>query len=565
MTVRRWSCWICWLLIQLALTAPVFAVIHDIVIRNGTVFDGSLNPPVIADVAIDGDRITALGDLTDHRARQVIDATGLAVAPGFINMLSWATESLLIDGRSQSDVRQGVTLEVFGEGTSMGPLNPRMKTELVRRAAGQYEVTWRTLGEYLEYLVHQGVAPNVASFVGATTIRIHELGYANRAPDKAELNNMKWLVRQAMLDGALGLGSSLIYAPAFYAQTDELVALARTASDSGGIYISHMRSEGNRLLESIDELIHIARAADVSAEIYHLKVSGANNWYKLDAAIEKIETARQAGLAITANMYTYTAGSTGLDAAMPPWVQEGGHSAWRGRLTDPVTRAKVIQQMNAPSDEWENLLLLAGADQTLLVGFANPELRTYTGRTLAAVAAIRDQTPAETAIDLVIEDGSRVQVVYFLMSEDNVKKTVALPWVSFGSDAGSIAAEGTFLETSTHPRAYGNFARLLGKYVREEKVITLAEAIHKLTTLPASNLNIEYRGAIKPHYFADLVVFDPATITDHATYDQPHQYATGMHHVLVNGEFVLFQGEHTGRTPGRVVRGPGWRGWRAIE
>jgi N-acyl-D-amino-acid deacylase len=546
-------------------TLPAVAAIHDILIRGGTVFDGSLNPPVVADVAIDGDRITAIGDLADRQASRIIDASGLAVAPGFINMLSWASESLLLDGRSQSNIRQGVTLEIFGEGSSMGPLNARMKDELIRRVDGQYDVAWTSLGEYLEHLEREGVAPNVASFVGATTVRIHELGYANRAPTRAELNNMKWLVRQAMLDGALGLGSSLIYAPAFYAQTEELVALAQTVADYRGTYISHMRSEGNRLLESIDELIQIARQTGVNAEIYHFKVSGAENWHKFDTAIETIEAARAAGLAVSANMYTYTAGSTGLDAAMPPWVQEGGYSAWRGRLSDPDTRAEVIRTMQTPGDEWENLLLLAGADKTLLVGFKNPQLRKFTGHTLAEVAAMRGQSPAATAIDLVIEDGSRVQVVYFLMSEENVARAVALPWMSFGSDAGSIAAEGSFLETSTHPRTYGNFARLLGKYVRDEQRLTLTEAIHKLTSSPARNLRIPYRGEIKPNYFADLAIFDPATITDHATYEQPHQYATGMHHVLVNGELVLLNGEHTHLTPGRVVRGPGWRGWRAIE
>lgn len=554
-----------YIVLLLFVTLPAVAAIHDILIRGGTVFDGSLNPPVVADVAIDADRITAIGDLADRKAHRIINASGLAVTPGFINMLSWASESLLVDGRSQSDIRQGVTLEIFGEGTSMGPLNPRMKDELIRRADGQYDVAWTSLGEYLEHLERVGVAPNVASFVGATTVRIHELGYADRSPTKAELNNMKWLVRQAMLEGALGLGSSLIYAPAFYAQTEELIALAQTVADYDGTYISHMRSEGNRLLESIDELIQIARQTGVNAEIYHLKVSGTDNWHKLDSVIEKIEAARAAGLAISANMYTYTAGSTGLDAAMPPWVQEGGYSAWRGRLSDPETRAEVIRTMQTPSDEWENLLLLAGADKTLLVGFRNPQLRQFTGQTLAQVAAMRGQSPAATAIDLVIEDGSRVQVVYFLMSQENVARTVALPWVSFGSDAGSIAAEGEFLQTSTHPRTYGNFARLLGKYVREEQRLTLTEAIHKLTALPARNLKIIYRGEIKPNYFADLAIFDPATITDHATFEHPHQYATGMRHVLVNGELVLLNGEHTNLTPGRVVRGPGWRGWRAIE
>ncbi|MCZ6709986.1 MAG: D-aminoacylase [Gammaproteobacteria bacterium] len=538
------------------------APLYDIIIHNGTLYDGSGGEPVRADLAIVADRIDGIGDYSDATAQRVIDAQGLAVAPGFINMLSWATTSLIADGRSQGDIRQGVTLEVFGEGSSPGPLNERMRKDLeARQVDFYYDVEWTTLGEYLDYLVRRGVSTNVASFVGATTVRVHELGYVDRAPSAPELVRMQDLVRQAMREGALGVGSSLIYAPAFYADTAELVALSRAAGEFGGMYVSHMRSEGNRLLESIDELVTIAREGGVAAEIYHLKMSGQDNWGKFDAAVAKVEQARAEGLAITANMYTYTAGSTGLDAAMPPWVQEGGYQAWVARLGDAKIRARVAQEMITPSNEWENLGLAAGPEGMLLVGFRNKALRAYIGRTLADVAAERGTSAEVTAMDLVVEDGSRVQVVYFLMSEENVKKCVALPWVSFGSDARSMATEGLFLQQSTHPRAYGNFARVLGKYVREERALSLQQAIHKLTGLPAGNLKLRERGALRAGYFADVVLFDPEQIRDHATFDDPHRYATGMRYVLVNGDLVLDQGEHTGALPGRVVRGPGWSGW----
>ena len=540
------------------------ATSYDVLILSGTIYDGRGGRPFAADVAIRGTRIVALGDHTGASATIVIDAAGLAVAPGFINMLSWAPESLLIDGRSQGDIRQGVTLEVFGEGNSFGPVNASMKRQMrARQVDYEYEITWNTLGEYLEHLARKGVSPNVASFVGATTVRVHQLGYANRRPDAVELSAMRDLVREAMEEGALGIGSSLIYAPAFYARTDELIALAKVVGEYDGMYISHMRSEGNRLLESLDELIQIAREAGVAAEIYHLKMSGQENWGKFDAVVANVEAARAEGLAITADMYTYPAGSTGLDAAMPPWVQEGGYSAWAERLRDPAIRAKVIAEMTARSDDWENLLRQAGADGALLVNFRNPQLRKYIGRTLADVAAERGTSPQETALDLVVEDGSRVGVVYFLMSEENVARGIALPWVSFGSDAGSFATEGVFLTQSTHPRAYGNFARVIGKYVRVEKVITLAEAVRKLSGLPAANLKLRERGLLQEGFYADVVVFDPATVQDHATFDDPHRYATGIQHVLVNGELVLRDGEHTGALPGQVVRGPGWTGWRA--
>lgn len=534
---------------------------YDLLVENGTIYDGNGGEAFIADIAVVDDRIVAIGQL-EGSATEVIDAGGYAVAPGFINMLSWADESLVVDGRSQSDIRQGVTLEVFGEGRSPGPISESMRESFEETGRyGGVEISWTTLDEYLKFLVERGVSTNVASFIGATSVRVHEVGYEDRAPTVAELNRMRALVRQAMEDGALGLGSSLIYAPAFYATTEELVELAKVVGEYDGMYISHMRSEGNRLLEAIDELIHISREGGVAGEIYHLKMAGQQNWDKFDEVVEKVESARREGLQITADIYTYTAGSTGLDAGMPPWVQEGGYQAWRERLLDAEIRAQVLQEMTTPTDEWENLYLSAGAEGTLLVGFRNPELRPYIGMTLAEVAAQRGTSAEDTAIDLVIEDGSRVQVVYFLMSEENVANGIALPWVSFASDAQSLATEGVFLEQSTHPRAYGNFARVLGKYVREDQVITLADAIRKLSKLPATNLKLRDRGELTEGNFADIVIFDPSSITDHATFQQPHQYATGMEYVIVNGELVIEEGEHTDARPGQVVRGPGWTGW----
>lgn len=541
--------------------APLPEPEYDVVIRNGTIYDGSGEAPVTGSVAIVGDTIVAIGEV-EGLGRLEIDATGLAVAPGFINMLSWATISLIEDGRSQSDIRQGVTLEVFGEGTSPGPLNRAMRREMLERQGDiKYEIPWTTLGDYLDHLVERGVSTNVASFIGATTVRVHVIGHEDRQATPQELERMKALVRQAMEEGALGVGSSLIYAPGFYASTDELVALARVAGEYGGMYISHIRSEGNRLVEAVDEVITIARRAGVPAEIYHLKAAGEANWPKLDRVIEKIEAARARGLRITANMYTYPAASTGLDAAMPPWVQEGGHKQWVARLKRPGVRRRLVQEMRTPTRAWENLYLAAGsADRVLLVGFRNDSLKPLAGKTLGEVAKLRGRSPEETAMDLVIEDDSRVGVVYFLMSEDNIEKQIALPWMSFGSDAASMATEGVFLKSNTHPRAYGNFARLLGKYVREQGVISLEEAVRRLTSLPAENLKLDRRGRLKPGYFADVVVFDPETIQDHATFEEPHQYATGMVHVFVNGVQVLRDGEHTGAKPGRVVRGPGWKG-----
>ena len=535
---------------------------YDLILRGGTVYDGLGGDGVIADVAIDADRIVEVGDLSAMSGRSEMDVTGRSVAPGFVNMLSWSTTSLLVDGRSQGELRQGVTLQVFGEGNSMGPWNPEQIAEFERRREWDYEVDWVTLGEYLESLEQRGVATNVASFIGATTVRVHEVGYEDRPPSDEELDRMTELVRESMREGAMGVGSSLIYAPAFYAETDELVALTAAAAEFGGRYISHMRSEGGQLLEAVDEVLTIARASGAGAEIYHLKASGSDNWSKMDEVISRVEAARAEGLDITADMYTYTAGSTGLNAIMPPWVQEGGHDAWVARLRDPAIRGRVEAEIVSKPDDWENLYYDSGGpENVLLVGFRNPALRGYVGKTLAEVASERGTSPEATAIDLVIEDDSRVDTVFFMMSEENVQRQIALPWVSFGSDAASMSAEGVFLESSTHPRAYGNFARLLGKYVRDEGVIPLGEAIRRLTSLPAGNLDLRCRGQLSPGFFADVVVFDAAEIQDHATFAEPHQYSTGVEHVWVNGGQVLENGEPTGSLTGRVVRGPGWTGW----
>ena len=533
----------------------------DLLIVDGRVYDGRGGDPYAADIAIRGDRIAAIGEDLGTATR-TIDARGLAVAPGFINMLSWATESLIVDGRSQSDIRQGVTLEVMGEGWTMGPLNASMKAAAQQRQGDvKFEISWTTLGEYLQFLEDRGISTNVASFVGATTIRIHELGFEDRAPDDEELARMRELVRVAMEEGALGVGSSLIYPPAFYADTAELIALCEVAAEYGGRYISHIRSEGARFVEAVDELITIAREAGIGAEIYHLKAAGVANFHKLDEVFRRIEAARAEGLDITADMYTYTAGGTGLGAAMPPWVQEGGFQAWVDRLRDPQIRERLVAEISTPTDEWENLYLMAGGPENMLLAeFKNPELKPLTGKTLAEVAEMRGTPPVTTMMDLVIEDGSNVGTIYFIMSEANIGRKIARPWMAFGSDAASIAPEGVFVESSAHPRAYGTFARLLGKYVRDEQVITLQEAVRRLTSLPADNLRIAGRGVLEPGYFADVVIFDPATIQDHATYEKPHQYSTGVRDVIVNGVPVLRDGEHTGATPGRFVKGPGYVG-----
>jgi N-acyl-D-amino-acid deacylase len=534
---------------------------YDVLITGGTVYDGTGTAGRRADVGITGDRVAAIGDLAGATARAVVDAAGKAVTPGFINMLSWATESLLVDGRSQGDIRQGVTTQIFGEGWSMGPLNAEMKKAMVEEQSHlAFDVTWTTLAEYLRALERRGVSQNVASFVGATTIRIHVLGHEDRQPTPAELEEMKALVRREMQEGALGIGSSLIYAPAFYATTEELIELCRVAAEYRGKYISHIRSEGNRLIEAVEELIRISREAGLPAEIYHLKAAGEANWHKMDRVIQMVNAARAEGLKITADMYMYTAGATGLDAAMPPWALDGGYEALYARLRDPETRRKIGEAIRTPSDDWENLYLAAGApDRVLLVEFRNEALRPLIGKTLAEVSKMRGTGPVDTVMDLVLEDRSRVGAVYFMMSEENLAKQLRQPWVSLGSDAASMAAEGVFLQASAHPRAYGNFARLLGKYVREEKVIPLEEAVRRLTGLPATNLELPDRGVLKPGMFADVVVFDPQTIADRATFQQPHQYAVGVHHVFVNGGHVLKDGEHTGATPGRALWGPGKR------
>jgi N-acyl-D-amino-acid deacylase len=532
----------------------------DLILRNGTIYDGSGSPSFVGDIAINADTIAAIGDLNSARGVLELDAGRLAIAPGFINMLSWAQESLIEDGRSQSNIRQGVTLEVMGEGWSEGPLTPSMKKENTEQQGDiKYDIEWSTLGEYLEYLEQKGVSCNIASFVGATTIRVNALGYEDRAPTPEEMDHMRMLVREAMEEGAVGISTSLIYAPAFFAETEELIELCKEVSSYDGLYITHMRSEGEQLLEGIDEVIEIAEKAGIRSEIYHLKAAGRGNWHKMDLAIAKIDSARLAGLKITADMYNYQAAGTGLYATMPQWVQEGGHDAWVARLKDKKLRARVMEEMKKPGKDWENFFHMTGSpDKIILVGFKNDSLKYLTGMTLAEVAQMRNTSPAETILDLIIHDNSRVDAIYFLMSEENIKKQVALPWVSFGSDEQSMAPEGVFLKANPHPRAYGNFSRLLGKYVRDEKIIPLEEAIRKLSHLPAENLKINKRGLLKEGYYADIVVFDPEKIQDHATFEDPHQYATGVHHVFVNGQQVLKDGEHTGAMPGRIVRGPGY-------
>jgi len=538
---------------------PAAPPTFDVIIRGGTVYDGTGQAGRRVDVGIKGDRIDRLGDLSNETAKTTTDATGRAVTPGFINMLSWANESLLVDGRSQGDIRQGVTLEIFGEGSSMGPLNDTMKKRMVEEMGDiKYEITWTTLSEYLQELERRGISTNVASFIGATTIREHVIGLEDKKPTPQQLEEMRALVKQEMEAGALGIGSSLIYAPAFYASTEELIELCKVAAQYEGKYISHIRSEGNRLVEAVDELLRISRQAKIPAEIYHLKAAGKANWNKIDAVLAKIEKARAEGLAITADMYTYPAGATGLDAAMPPWVLDGGYEAAYKRLKDPATRKKIAHAIITPSKDWENLYLAAGSpDRVLLVEFKSEALKPLTGKTLAEVAKLRGKSVPDTIMDLVLEDRSRVGTVYFMMSEDNIKKQMRLPWVSFGSDAASMAPEPPFTKSSTHPRAYGNFARLLGHYVRDEKVMSLEEAVHRLSGLPATNVGLAHRGFLREGMFADIVVFDPATIADRATFEQPHQYAVGVQQVFVNGVQVLKDGEHTGAKPGRALWGAG--------
>src|SRR6476659_5439884 len=531
----------------------------DVIIRNGTVYDGTSAEPRQADVAIRGDKIAGIGDFTSAKANTVVDAKGLAVAPGFINMLSWSTESLIADGRSQSLIRQAVTTEIMGEGESMGPVNDRVREKMLREQKDiHYEIKWTTLAEYLHYLEARGVSCNIASFIGATTIRENVIGFDDKPPTPEQLDAMRALVRQEMEAGALGIGTSLIYPPAFYAKTPELIELCKVAAKYQGKYISHMRSEGNQLLEALDELIRISREAKIPAEIYHIKAAGESNWPKLDSLLARIEAAQKEGLKITADMYTYTAAGTGLDACLPPWTEEGGYPALFKRLRDPATRQKIAKEVKTPSDAWENLYLAAGSpDKILLVGFKSEKLKPLTGKTLAEVAKMRGKDPIDTAMDLIAEDESRISTVYYVMSEENVKKELRKPWISFGSDEASQAPESPFTKSNPHPRAYGNFARVLGKYVRDEKVLSMTDAIHRLSGLPATNLGLDHRGFLKEGMFADVVVFDPATITDHATFEKPHQYATGVKHVFVNGVQVIKNGEHTGAKPGRALWGPG--------
>jgi N-acyl-D-amino-acid deacylase len=537
---------------------------YSLIIHGGTIYDGSGGVPYIGDVALKGDRIAYVGTRAPGRAGRTLDATGKAVSPGFINMLSWANVTLLADGRGMSDTYQGVTLEVMGEGDSMGPWSAEMKRLALKRQSDiKFPIRWTTLGQYLEYLTRKGVTPNVASFVGAGTVRTHELGEKDVDPSPAQLARMRALVRSAMKEGAVGVGSSLIYAPDNFAETAELVALAREAAKCGGMYISHMRDEGPKLLEAIDELVAISRQSGAPAEIYHFKQSGKGNWHKIDAAIARVEAARSAGQRITADMYTYPASSTGFDAAFPLWIQDGGLEAWVKRLKDPATRARALAEMRGPKGTENAKLVVDEPDKVLLVGFKTAALKPLTGRTLGEVARERGKPADEVAADLIAADGTRIQVVYFGMSEGNVRREMGLPWMSFGSDAASQAPEGVFLKSSTHPRAYGNFARVLGKYARDDRALALPDAIRRLTSLPATNLGIRRRGSLLPGYYADIVVFDPAKIRDNATFAKPQQLASGVSELFVNGVQVMRGGKHTGAKPGRVVRGPGWTGWPA--
>ncbi len=531
----------------------------DVIIKGGTVYDGTGAQPRHVDLAIRGDRIAGVGDFKTAKAKTIIDATGLAVAPGFINMLSWSNESLIQDGRSQSEIRQGVTTEIMGEGESMGPVNDRVREHMLREQSDiKYEIKWNTLAEYLHYLETRGISCNVASFIGAATLREYVIGFEDKAPTRQQLDQMRELVRKEMEVGALGIGTALMYPPAFFAKTEELTELCKVAAKYQGKYISHIRSEGNRLLESLDELIRISREAGIPAELYHIKAAGQQNWSKMDQLLSHIEVAQKEGLKIRANMYTYTASGTGLDACLPPWTEDGGYPALFKRLRDPAMREKIAAQVKTPTDEWENVYIAAGGpDRILLVGFKSEKLKPLTGKTLAAVAEMRGKDPISTIMDLISEDESRIGTIYFEMSEENIKKELAKPWISFGSDEASQAPEGVFLKSNPHPRAYGNFARVLGKYVRDEKVIPMTEAIRRLSGLPATNLGLDHRGFIKEGMFADVVLFDPATIADRATFEKPHQYAVGVKHVFVNGVQVLRDGEHTGAKPGRALWGPG--------
>jgi len=549
----------CFSLLLAATSVSILAADFDVIIKNGAVYDGSGGEAQHVDLAIRGDRIAGVGDYKNAKAKTVIDARGLAVAPGFINMLSWSTESLIQDGRSQSEIREGVTTEIMGEGESMGPLNEELKKRMLREQSDiKFDIKWNTLAEYLQYLEKRGISCNVASFIGAATIRENVIGFEDKVPTAEQLDQMRELVRKEMEAGALGIGTALIYPPAFYSKTDELIELCKVAAKYRGKYISHMRSEGNQLLEAFDELLRISREAGIPAEVYHIKAAGEKNWGKIDNLLSQIEAAQKEGLNVRANMYTYTAAGTGLDACLPPWTEEGGYPALFKRLRDPATREKIAAEVKIDSDKWENLYIGAGSpDNILLVAFKSEKLKPLTGKTLATVAKMRGKDPITTIMDLIAEDESRIGTIYLVMSEENVKKEIAKPWISFCSDEASQAPEGVFLKSNPHPRAYGSFVRVLGKYVRDEKVIALPEAIRRLSAFPATNLGLDHRGMLKEGMFADVVAFDPATITDHATFEKPHQYATGVKHVFVNGVQVIKDGEHTGAKPGRALWGPG--------
>ena len=549
----------CFSLLLAATSVSILAADFDVIIKNGAVYDGSGGEAQHVDLAIRGDRIAGVGDYKNAKAKTVIDARGLAVAPGFINMLSWSTESLIQDGRSQSEIREGVTTEIMGEGESMGPLNEELKKRMLREQSDiKFDIKWNTLAEYLQYLEKRGISCNVASFIGAATIRENVIGFEDKVPTAEQLDQMRELVRKEMEAGALGIGTALIYPPAFYSKTDELIELCKVAAKYKGKYISHMRSEGNQLLEAFDELLRISREAGIPAEVYHIKAAGEKNWGNIDNLLSQIEAAQKEGLNVRANMYTYTAAGTGLDACLPPWTEEGGYPALFKRLRDPATREKIAAEVKIDSDKWENLYIGAGSpDNILLVAFKSEKLKPLTGKTLATVAKMRGKDPITTIMDLIAEDESRIGTIYLVMSEENVKKEIAKPWISFCSDEASQAPEGVFLKSNPHPRAYGSFVRVLGKYVRDEKVITLPEAIRRLSAFPATNLGLDHRGMLKEGMFADVVAFDPATITDHATFEKPHQYATGVKHVFVNGVQVIKDGEHTGAKPGRALWGPG--------
>jgi N-acyl-D-amino-acid deacylase len=537
---------------------------YNIILRNGTIYDGTGAAPIIGDVAIEGDKIVAVGDIGDISGKQELDLDGLAVAPGFINMLSWSTESLIEDGRSISEIKQGVTLEVMGEGWSMGPLSDKMKetrNAILSTGDIDYDIEWTTLGEYLEFLVRKGVSTNIASFVGSSTLRIYSAGYEDRPVTDDEMATMKRLLHEAMQEGAMGMSTALAYPPASYQTTEELIELVKVATNYGGMYISHIRDEGAHILSALDEMIHIVRETGVTGEVYHFKVEGKMNWDKLDDAIQKIESARNNGLNLTADMYTYPYSGTGLTSCIPTWAHDGGFEKLIERLKDSETRKKIKAEMHQPSDKWENMFYENDADSILLAGFAKDDLRLYQGKTLRDVMCERGTEADDTVIDLIIEDESRIFTIYFSMSEDNLRQQVQLPWMSFGSDAQSMASEKTFLNYHTHPRAYGSFARVIGKYVRDEGVITLQDAVRRLSGFAADNLKIKSRGYLKPEYVADVVVFDPANVQDHSVPDNPHQYSKGMVHVFVNGTQVLKDGKHTGKFPGQVVRGPGWTGF----